>query len=147
MTRSRRKTAVTGFGGGEMTDVVQLVVCESQHKKILEFLDEAKAAGVEVFAGGSVPDAATVGNAGGYFIQPTVLINVERDTDVWQKEVFGPVYSVRSFLTEEEAVLETNSTAFGLASTVMFSYPAKAMRVANRMRAGAVSAASTGEGF
>jgi len=75
------------------------------------------------------------------------LINVEREADVWQKEVFGPVLSVRSFSTEDDAVLEANSTAFGLASTVMSSDPAKAMRVANRIRAGAVFATSTGEGL
>ena len=130
-----------------MTDVVQPVVCDSQHKKIMGFLHEAKATGVEVLTGGDVPDDATVGNSGGYFIQPTVLINVERDADVWQKEVFGPVLSVRSFSTEEDAVLEANSTSFGLASTVMSSDPAKAMRVANRIRAGAVFATSNGEGL
>ena len=130
-----------------MTDVVQPIVCESQHKKVLRFLDEAKSAGVEFLTGGNVPDAETVGNAGGYFIQPTVLVNVERDADVWQKEVFGPVLSVRTFSTEQEAVLEANSTAFGLASTVMSSDPAKAMRVANRIRAGAVYATSNGEGL
>jgi betaine-aldehyde dehydrogenase len=130
-----------------ITDVIQPVVCKSQHKKILEFLGEAKAAGVEVLTGGKVPDPAIVGNAGGYFIEPTVLTNVTRDADVWQKEVFGPVLSVRSFSTEEEAVLEANSTSFGLASTVMSSDPAKAMRVANRIRAGAVYATSTGEGI
>ena len=130
-----------------MTDVVQPVVCESQHKKILEFLNEARAAGVEFLTGGGEPDAATAGTAGGYFIQPTVLTNVPRDADVWQKEVFGPVLSVRSFSNEDEAVLEANSTDFGLAATVMSSDPAKAMRVANRIRAGAVYATSTGEGL
>ena len=130
-----------------MTDVVQPVVCQSQHQKVLDFLDDAKAAGVEVLTGGGVPDADTVGHAGGYFIEPTVLVNMTRDADVWQKEVFGPVLSVRSFSTEEEAVVEANSTAFGLASTVMSSDPAKAMRVANRIRAGAVYATSTGEGL
>ena len=130
-----------------MTDVVQPVVCESQHKKVLGFLDEAKAAGVEVLTGGGIPDDAGVGTEGGYYIQPTVLTDVPRDADVWQKEVFGPVLSVRSFSTEQEAVLEANSTAFGLASTVMSSDPAKAMRVANRIRAGAVYATSTGEGL
>ena len=130
-----------------MTDVVQPVVCESQHKKVLGFLDEAKAAGVEVLTGGGVPDDAVIGTEGGYYIQPTVLTGVPRDADVWQKEVFGPVLSVRSFSTEQEAVLEANSTAFGLASTVMSSDPAKAMRVANRIRAGAVYATSTGEGL
>ena len=44
-------------------------------------------------------------------------------------------------------MLEANSTAFGLASTVMSSDPAKAMRVANRIRAGAVYATSNGEGL
>jgi acyl-CoA reductase-like NAD-dependent aldehyde dehydrogenase len=123
------------------------VVCDSQHKKILGFLDEAKAAGVEILTGGGVPDEEVVGHSGGYFIQPTVLVNVGQETDVWQKEVFGPVLSVRSFSSEAEAVLEANSTKFGLASTVMSSDPAKAMRVANRIRAGAVYATSTGEGI
>ena len=129
------------------TDVVQPVVCDSQHKKILGFLDDAKAAGVEILTGGGVPDEKVVGHSGGYFIQPTVLVNVGQETDVWQKEVFGPVLSVRSFSSEDEAVLEANSTKFGLASTVMSSDPAKAMRVANRIRAGAVYATSTGEGI
>jgi betaine-aldehyde dehydrogenase len=129
------------------TDVVQPVVCESQHKKILSFLDEAKTTGIEILTGGGVPDEKIVGNSGGYYIQPTVLINVKKDTDVWQKEVFGPVLSVRSFSTEDEAVHDANSTDFGLASTVMSSDPSKAMRVANRIRAGAVYATSTGEGI
>ena len=130
-----------------MTDVVQPLVSASQHKKILDFLNEAKAAGIEFYTGGRVPDPADVGNSGGYFIQPTILTNVPRDSDAWQKEIFGPVLSVRSFSSEAEAITEANSTAFGLASTVMSSDPAKAMRVANRIRAGAVFATSTGEGL
>ena len=130
-----------------MTDVVQPSVSASQHKKILDFLNEAKAAGIEFYTGGRVPDPADVGNSGGYFIQPTILTNVPRDSDAWQKEIFGPVLSVRSFSSEAEAITEANSTAFGLASTVMSSDPAKAMRVANRIRAGAVFATSTGEGL
>jgi betaine-aldehyde dehydrogenase len=127
-----------------MTDVVQPVVCESQFQKVLEFINAAKDSGVEVLTGGGVPDTT---NPGGYFVEPTVLNNVSRDSDVWQKEVFGPVLSVRRFSTEAEAIIEANSTAFGLASTVMSSDAAKAMRVANRIRAGAVYATSTGDGL
>ena len=130
-----------------MTDVIQPLVSASQHEKILDFLNEAKAAGIEFYTGGSVPDPADVGNSSGYFIQPTILTNVPRDSDAWQKEIFGPVLSVRSFSSEAEAITEANSTAFGLASTVMSSDPAKAMRIANRIRAGAVFATSTGEGL
>ena len=130
-----------------ITDVVQPIVSASQHKKIVDFLNEAKDEGIEIYTGGRVPDPADVENSDGYFIQPTILTDVPRDSDAWQKEIFGPVLSVRSFSSEAEAIIEANSTAFGLASTVMSSDPAKAMRVANRIRAGAVFATSTGEGL
>ena len=130
-----------------MTDVIQPVVSASQHEKIVGFLNEAKATGIEIYTGGEVPDPADLENSGGYFIQPTILTNVPSDSDAWQKEIFGPVLSVRTFSSEAEAIKEANSTAFGLASTVMSSDPAKAMRVANRIRAGAVFATSTGEGL
>jgi betaine-aldehyde dehydrogenase len=58
----------------------------------------------------------------------------------WQEEVFGPVLVVRSFSTEAEAVVEANSTPFGLASTVMSADMQRAARVANQIRAGAVYA-------
>ena len=130
-----------------ITDVLQPIVSASQHKKIVDFLNESKAAGIKIYTGGRVPDPADVKNSDGYFIQPTILTDVPRDSDAWQKEIFGPVLSVRSFSSEAEAITEANSTAFGLASTVMSSDPAKAMRVANRIRAGAVFATSTGEGL
>jgi betaine-aldehyde dehydrogenase len=130
-----------------ITDVLQPIVSASQHKKIVNFLNETKAAGIKIYTGGRVPDPADVKNSDGYFIQPTILTDVPRDSDAWQKEIFGPVLSVRSFSSEAEAITEANSTAFGLASTVMSSDPAKAMRVANRIRAGAVFATSTGEGL
>ena len=126
------------------SDVVQPVVCKSQQQKILSFIDAARESGIEVLTGGGVPD---ITNPSGYFVEPTVLNNVPRDSDVWQKEVFGPVLSVRSFSSESDAVIEANSTAFGLASTVMSSDAAKAMRVANRIRAGAVYATSNGDGL
>ena len=130
-----------------MTDVIQPIVSADQHKKILDFFYESKTAGITFFTGGSAPDAKDVGVSGGYFVQPTILIDVPRESDAWQKEIFGPVISVRSFSSEEDAIMEANSTAFGLASTVMSSNPSKAMRVANKIRAGAVFATSTGEGF
>ena len=130
-----------------VTDVIQPVVSASQHEKILGFLNEFEAASIEIYTGGGVPDLADVKKSGGYFIQPTILTNVPRNSDAWQKEIFGPVLSVRSFSSEAEAITEANSTAFGLASTVMSSDPSKARRVANRIRAGAVFATSTGEGL
>ena len=83
-----------------VTDVIQPVVSASQHEKILGFLNEVEAAGIEIYTGGGVPDLADVKKSGGYFIQPTILTNVPRNSDAWQKEIFGPVLSVRSFSSE-----------------------------------------------
>lgn len=123
-------------------------MCQSQYDKIQTSINGAKAAGIQTLA----PDQASVRldedgqPAKGFFIPPTVFVDVPKDAWIWQNEVFGPVLAVRSFTTEEEAVAEANSTRFGLASTVMSADPARAQRVANQIRAGAVYATSTGHG-
>lgn len=126
---------------GIMPDVVQPVVCEKQHKMILSFLADAKAAGLKTLTGGEA------GPSPGFFIKPTVYVDVPQDSMVWQKEVFGPVLAVRSFDTEDEAVAEVNSTNYGLASTVMTKDKDRGARVANQIRAGTVFATSTGSGI
>ena len=57
------------------------MVCESQFVKINAFLAEAKAAGLNVLTGGGSPDRR------GYYVSPTVFVDVPADADVWQKEV------------------------------------------------------------
>lgn len=131
--------------------VVQPVVCRTQYDKIITSINGAKAAGIETLAGPDQAsmrvDKATGKATKGFYIPPTVFINVPKDAWIWQNEVFGPVLAVRTFTTEEEAVVEANSTRFGLASTVMSTDPARARRVANQIRAGAVYATATGHGI
>jgi len=123
------------------TDVVQPVVCEKQHKMVLGFLERAQAAGLKPLTGGGA------GPSPGFYVQPTVFVDVPRDADVWQKEVFGPVLAVRSFSSEQQAVEEANSTPYGLAGTVMTRDAERGRRVANRIRAGTVFATATGDGI
>jgi len=125
--------------------LVQAVASASQRDKIASFLAAAQASGNSgtVLTGGGVP----AGMETGFFIQPTVFVEPEREAPVWQTEVFGPVLCVRSFGTEKEAAAEANSTAFGLASTVMSADAAVCRRVANKIRAGAVYATARGEGI
>lgn len=108
---------------------------------ILAFLENAKAAGMPLLTGGGA------GPSPGFFVQPTVFVDVPQNADVWQREVFGPVLAVRSFTTEEQAVQEANSTEYGLAGTVMTADKDRAQRVANKIRAGTVFATTTGEGI
>lgn len=123
------------------TDVVQPLVCEKQYAMVLGHVQAATAAGLKLLTGGGR------GPSPGYFVQPTVFEQVPRDADVWQKEIFGPVLATRTFATEAEAVAEANSTAYGLAATVMTRDAARAARVARQLRAGTVFATASGEGL
>jgi betaine-aldehyde dehydrogenase len=55
---------------------------------------------------------------GGYYFQPTIVVDVEQDDEIVQEEVFGPVITVQRFHTEEEAVRLANDVRFGLAAGV-----------------------------
>lgn len=123
------------------TDIVQAVVCDKQYKMVLGFIEKAKATGLTLLTGGNA------GPSPGFFVQPTVFVNVPLTDDIWQKEVFGPVLAVRSFSSEEEAIKEVNSTKFGLAATVMTRDAERGRRVANRLRAGTVFSTATGAGI
>lgn len=111
------------------------LVSEGQYKKVIGFLDRAKAAGVPLLCGGGRPD--TVSELG-YYVAPTVFTDVPRDSEVWTKEIFGPVLCVRTFDTEAEAVAAANDSEFGLAAAVFTTDAAKMERVTRALRVGIV---------
>jgi len=109
------------------------VANEPQYRKILGYLQGARDEGVTVACGG-YPDE----RLGGYFIQPTVLTGVTRDSTVVREEIFGPVLSAYTFTDEDEAVKLANDTAYGLAAAVWTKDVHRAHRVAGRIKAGTV---------
>jgi aldehyde dehydrogenase (NAD+) len=74
----------------------------------------------------------------GFFVRPTVFADVEPGMRIAREEIFGPVLSIMSYETEDEAVEIANNTPFGLAGFVQSSDPARARRIAHRIRAGRV---------
>jgi aldehyde dehydrogenase (NAD+) len=74
----------------------------------------------------------------GYYVRPTVFGNVTRDMKIANEEIFGPVLSIMSYDSEDEAVQIANDTPFGLAGFVQSGNPKRARKVANRIRAGRV---------
>jgi aldehyde dehydrogenase (NAD+) len=106
---------------------------EPQYRKVLEYLDVAKADGAKCVYGGR-PDE----NLGGFFVQPTVLTGVMNDMRIAREEVFGPILSIIKFRTDEEAVAIANDTRFGLAAAVWTKNVHRAHRIAHRLRAGTV---------
>ncbi|WP_351229340.1 aldehyde dehydrogenase family protein [Streptomyces sp. NPDC002133] len=108
------------------------LVSAQQLAKTEEYVASALAEGAVLRAGGSRPDGP------GYFYRPTVLDHCHRDMRVVREEVFGPVLTVETFATEDEAVALANDTEYGLAGAVWSGDPGRARRVAGRLRHGTV---------
>ena len=105
---------------------------KKQFERVLAFVEEGKASGVQVLAGGE-----RKGSQGTYML-PTVFLNPDVKSRVYTDEIFGPVISVKTFKTEDEAIALANDTEYGLGSAVYTSDIARAMRVAGRIEAGTV---------
>ncbi|MFG3204066.1 aldehyde dehydrogenase [Streptomyces sp. NPDC048192] len=101
-----------------------------QLEKIDGFVQRALAAGARAVIGGHRGE--------GQYYAPTLLTDVAQDSEIVQEEVFGPVLTLQTFTTEEEAVRLANDTRFGLAATVATGDPERAERVTARLVAGTV---------
>jgi acyl-CoA reductase-like NAD-dependent aldehyde dehydrogenase len=106
---------------------------EAQFATVSGFVQRARADGARVLLGGE-PDP----ELGGLFYRPTILTDVRPEMEVARDEIFGPVLSVLTFDTEQEAVEQANSTEFGLGAGVWTNDVRRAHRVAHALRAGNV---------
>jgi len=113
------------------------VVSKGQYDKIWAYIDDAKAQGL-VFAYGGTRDLVKHLPAGGFFIPPTILVDVPTTATVWKEEIFGPVLCIREFSTEQEAVSVANDSCYGLAAAVFSADAERCTRVTKLMRAGIV---------
>ena len=111
-------------------------VNEQQLKKILDYVEIGKNEGAKVATGGERFVEGDAAN--GYFMKPTLLVNVTNDMRVAREEIFGPVGVVIKFKTIEEVIDMANDSDFGLAGGVFTKDINKAIRVARGIRTGRV---------
>ncbi|MGW2309482.1 aldehyde dehydrogenase [Actinomadura luteofluorescens] len=116
----------------ESTDVGPLI-----HRRHLErvdgFVRRAEEAGARALIGGG-PN----GELGGLYYRPTLFTGAPGGAEILTEEVFGPVLTLQTFDTEEQAVAMANGTRFGLAATLATGDPERARRVTERLVAGTV---------
>ncbi|MGO4118657.1 aldehyde dehydrogenase family protein [Rhizobium ruizarguesonis] len=108
------------------------VLNERQFNRIMTYIEDSQVDGAEILCGGK-PGAKPKGN----YIEPTVIRRVSPRSKIAREEVFGPVVTVHTYDTVEEAIEISNSTDFGLSGTV-FGNSETAVNVARRLRTGQV---------
>lgn len=107
-----------------------------QRDKVLGLIEGAVAAGATLVAGGGKPAHLPVG----YYIEPTLLSDVDPRSVIGQEETFGPVVTVTPYDSEEEAVAIANDTIYGLAGQVSSGDDERALAVALKIHTGTVGA-------
>ena len=112
------------------------VVNEAAMERILGVIEKAKNEKMgRLVTGGSRPGGEL---ANGFYVQPTVFADVDPDSGLAQREVFGPVLSIMRFGSEKEAIKIANNTEYGLAAHLQTKDVARVHRLAGELRGGTI---------
>src|SRR5246500_2902910 len=130
--------AMRAFRVGDPADpniAVGPMVSQKQYERVESYIRKGIEEGAEVLVGGvGHPE----GLEAGYFVKPTVFVNVKNDMTIAQEEIFGPVLSVIAYDSEQDAIGIANDSRYGLHAAVIGSDLQRARRVASQLRAGRV---------
>jgi aldehyde dehydrogenase (NAD+) len=133
------REAARAFTVGDPADpktAVGPMVSQKQYEQVQSYIHKGIEEGAEVLVGG---EGHPPGFDAGYFVKPTVFVNVRNDMTIAQEEIFGPVLCVIAYDTEEDAIRIANDTQYGLHAFVSGTDIQRARRVASRMLAGRVA--------
>jgi aldehyde dehydrogenase (NAD+) len=111
------------------------MVSLKQYERVQSYIRKGIEEGAEVLVGG---EGHPKGLEAGYFVKPTVFVNVKNDMTIAQEEIFGPVLCVITYDSEDEAIRIANDSKYGLHSSVLGTDLQRARRVASQIRAGRV---------
>jgi aldehyde dehydrogenase (NAD+) len=130
--------AMRAFTVGDPADpeiAIGPMVSQKQHDRVQSYIRKGIEEGAEVLFGG---EGRPEGLNAGYFVKPTVFVNVTNAMTIAQEEIFGPVLSVIAYNTEDEAISIANDSKYGLHAAVLGTDVQRARRVASQLRAGRV---------
>jgi aldehyde dehydrogenase (NAD+) len=118
------------------------LVSARQRDRVEGYIAKGKEEGRLVLGGGR-PKGLTRG----WFVEPTIFADVHPDAVIAQEEIFGPVISILSFDTDDEAVAIANNSAYGLHGAVFSADTERAVNIARRIRTGALDINGASAGY
>ncbi|XP_075971540.1 aldehyde dehydrogenase 1A1-like [Anticarsia gemmatalis] len=105
---------------------------KSMLEKVMGYIEKGKQEGAKLVTGGK-----RIGNTG-YYIEPTIFVDVKDDMTIAKEEIFGPVQNILKFDTLEEVIDRANATDFGLAAGIFTSNVENALQFSKHVEAGVV---------
>lgn len=110
------------------------LVNAKQYQQVMQAIRQGQADGVQLLSGGQRPAHLPQG----FYVEPTIFVDVPLEHPLWTDEIFGPVVAIRAFQHEQEAIQLANNSIFGLAGAVMSKDLTRCQRVARKLRAGII---------
>jgi acyl-CoA reductase-like NAD-dependent aldehyde dehydrogenase len=112
------------------------ITTRPQYAKVLDYIDIAKREGARCVLGGGAAERPECGE--GWFVEPTVFVDVEPGMRIAREEVFGPILAVIPFDDDEDAIRIANSSVYGLAAGVWTADIGRCLKMASRLESGTV---------
>ena len=110
------------------------LISERQRECVLGYIAKAKQEGARLVVGGGIPKHLPKG----YYVEPTLFVDVDPKSTLAQEEVFGPVLAVMPFEDDDDAVRIANDSIYGLSGAVTSASEERALAVARRIRTGTI---------
>jgi aldehyde dehydrogenase (NAD+) len=132
------RDAMRAFAVGDPADpktAIGPMVSQKQYERVQSYIRKGIEEGAEVLVGG---EGHPEGFEAGYFVKPTVFVNVKNDMTIAREEIFGPVLCVIAYGSEDDAIQIGNDSKYGLHAAVLGTDLQRARRVASQIRAGRV---------
>ena len=130
-----KRTSAMRIGDPMSEDVeIGALISAKHQQKVLDYISIGAQEGATIATGGRA--AHPQGFEGGYFVEPTIMTNCEDHMRIVKEEIFGPVMSVLTFETEDEAIARANDTHFGLGAGIITQDLSRAHRVADALESG-----------
>ena len=111
------------------------LINKRQQERVLGYIERGRQEGARLLLGGGRPAHLPQG----YYVEPTVFVDVTNDMTIAQEEIFGPVLAVIAYEDEEDAIRIANDSVYGLSGAVWSADEARALRVARRIRTGTIN--------